>query len=146
MAMNEAEFLKRLQSAFRIEAAEHLQAMSSGLLELEKAATPDEQAALIESVYREAHSLKGAARAVNFTAIESVCQALESVFAAWKKGDSAPSSEAFDPLHLALDAIGQLTTAPLDQAQDNSANTRIGELAQQIDALSRLPKPATAAA
>jgi two-component system chemotaxis sensor kinase CheA len=144
MAMNEAEFLKRLQEAFRVEAEEHLQAMSAGLLELEKAA-PGDQAALLESIYREAHSLKGAARAVNFTAIESICQSLESVFSAWKRGDSAPSPEAFDPLLNALDAIGQLTAAPPGQAQDNATTNRISELARQIDALAREAKTPVAA-
>jgi two-component system, chemotaxis family, sensor kinase CheA len=34
MSKQEEEFLKRLRATFKVEAEEHLQAMSSGLLEL----------------------------------------------------------------------------------------------------------------
>jgi len=148
MAMNEADFLKRLQEAFKIEAEEHLQAISAGLLELEKDVAQPSAAALIETVYREAHSLKGAARAVNFSAIESLCQSLETVFSAWKREAITPTTDAFDPLHLALDTIGQLVNNPLGVEQDNFSAARTGLLAKQIDALAKpnAGKPATAPA
>jgi len=59
------EFLKRLLATFRVEAEEHVRAMSNGLLALEKESSVEKQLPVIESVFREAHSLKGAARAVN---------------------------------------------------------------------------------
>ena len=74
MARKNDELLKKLLATFRVEADEHLQAMSSGLLALEKMPQAEERAALVEKVFREAHSLKGAARAVNLLEIESVCQ------------------------------------------------------------------------
>ncbi|RME44668.1 MAG: hybrid sensor histidine kinase/response regulator, partial [Caldilineae bacterium] len=110
--MNEEEFLKKLLETFKLEAAEHLEAMSSGLLALEKEPPPDEQATLIETVFREAHSLKGAARAVNLPEIESVCQAMESVFNAAKRGDLSLPPSAFDTLYGALDTIQQLLALP----------------------------------
>ncbi len=70
------EFLRSLRATFKVEAAEHLQALGKGLLELEKTAAPAAQLVIIETVFRAAHSLKGAARAINFTDIESLCQAL----------------------------------------------------------------------
>jgi two-component system, chemotaxis family, sensor kinase CheA len=78
------DFLQRLLATFKVEANEHLRALSAGLLELEKAAPGATQMELIETLFREVHSLKGAARAVNLTEIEAVCQALENLFAAWK--------------------------------------------------------------
>ena len=59
----------------------------------------------METVFRAAHSLKGAARAVDFTEIESLCQSLEDVFAAWKRRESIPSAAALNTLHRTLDAI-----------------------------------------
>jgi hypothetical protein len=56
------DFLDKLAATFAIEAAEHIQALSSGLLELEKAATREKRTEVLESVFRAAHSLKGAAR------------------------------------------------------------------------------------
>ncbi|MEX0743993.1 MAG: hybrid sensor histidine kinase/response regulator [Phycisphaeraceae bacterium] len=107
MAKKDDEFLKKLLATFAVEADEHLRAMSSGLVELEKAPASARRAELVETIFREAHSLKGAARAVNLTDIESVCQSLESVFAGMKGGGGA-SAQLFDLLHQALDALGGL--------------------------------------
>jgi Hpt domain len=52
---------------------EHVTAISSGLVEVERASSPEQQLEIIESVFREAHSLKGAARAVNLVKIEATC-------------------------------------------------------------------------
>jgi len=112
MSTQEDEFQKQLRATFKIEAAEHLQAIGTGLLGLEKAPAPNEQRRLVETVFRAAHSLKGAARAVNFTEIESICQSLEDVFASWKRQESAPSLETLDALHRALNAINAAFAAP----------------------------------
>jgi len=102
------EFLQTLRSTFRVEAAEHLQAIGAGLIELEKVTARAEQLPLIETVYRAAHSLKGAARAVDLLEIETVCQSLETLFAAWKRGESGPTAAALDAAHRAVD---RMTTA-----------------------------------
>src|SRR3990172_125352 len=99
MANKNDEFLKKLLATFRAEADEHLKAMSSGLLELEKTPAGVRQTELVENIFREAHSLKGAARAVNLTEIESVCHSLESVFAALKGKQLVVSAPLFDLLH-----------------------------------------------
>ena len=78
--MEDEEFLQKLMQVFASEAEEHVQAISEGLLELEKAPAPARSQQIIETIFREAHSLKGAGRSVERTDIEAVCQALESVF------------------------------------------------------------------
>ena len=83
--MDEKELLKRLRGAFATEASERLESLSGNLLKLENLETVEEQAPALEVVYREAHSLKGAARAVNYNGIEAICMAMESVFAHIKK-------------------------------------------------------------
>ena len=103
--MNEEELLKRLRSAFRLEADERLANMSSGLLGLEKATDPESQAALVEEVFREAHSLKGAARAVNLKEIESLAQVAESVLAGIKRREIELCTELFDTLHDSVNAF-----------------------------------------
>jgi len=111
MAKKNDELLKKLLATFRVEADEHLHAMSSGLLALEKAPAGEQQAEIVETIFREAHSLKGAARAVNLTHIESVCQSLESVFAALKDKRLAVSPPLLDLLHQTIDALGGLLAA-----------------------------------
>lgn len=123
----EDDFHKHLLLVFRGEAAEHLKTISSGLLELEK--KPDEQREkeIIELAYREAHSLKGASRAVSLTGIEAICQAVEGVLSSLKHRQIGISPEMFDTLHRAIDAISNLIASPKEEAADVTA------LLQQID-------------
>ena len=111
MNSKEKEFLKKLLAAFKIEAEEHIRTITAGLLELEKERRTEQRDSLVETIFREAHSLKGAARSVNMTEIETVCQALESVFHDWKEGNKAPDVREFDSLHRRLDTISQLLLA-----------------------------------
>lgn len=123
----EDDFHKHLLLVFRGEAAEHLKTISSGLLELEK--KPDEQREkeIIELVYREAHSLKGASRAVSLTGIEAICQAVEGVLSSLKHRQIMVSPEMFDTLHKAIDSISNLIAYPKEEVPDVTA------LLQQID-------------
>src|SRR5580693_3760943 len=105
MNTKEDEFLIRLRATFTIEAAEHLHAMTTGLLELEKTPSSQTRLDLVATIFRAAHSLKGAARAVDFTNIESSCQTLEDMFDSWKRRDTTLSPAAFDTAHRLLDAI-----------------------------------------
>ena len=102
------EFLKKLLATFRIEAEEHISSITSGLIELEKQPSPERQKEIIEVVFREAHSLKGAARSVNLSNIEMICQAMESLFAAAKRGEVTLSRPHFDLLNDATDIVNKL--------------------------------------
>src|SRR5665213_3096197 len=112
MSAQEEEFLRSLRATFKVEAGEHLQAIATGLMALEKTLSASEQRNHVETVFRAAHSLKGAARAVNFTEIESICQSLENAFAAWKRPDSVPSRQEMDALHRLLDAAVAVLNVP----------------------------------
>jgi two-component system, chemotaxis family, sensor kinase CheA len=111
MKTNDQEFIKRLRTTFHAEAQEHLQTISSLLMELEKAPPADRRAVVIENAYREAHSLKGASRAVDLSDIESICQGVEGVFSTWKQQPPDLSAETFNTLHQALDSIRALIDA-----------------------------------
>ena len=106
--MTDEDFLLKLREAFGIEAAEHLQAMTAGLLELETTPASPRCTELVETVFREAHSLKGAARAVNRSDIESVCQTIEGVFSQWKRKEASVASANFDLLNRAVDLVTRL--------------------------------------
>ena len=121
------DFLKKLLATFKVEAGEHVNALASGLVSLEQV-SGEEQAGLLETVFREAHSLKGAARAVNQAEIETICQALESVFSSLKRKEIGLSPALFDLLHKAVDELGKLLSSV--ESQRNSAEQSI--MAQQI--------------
>ncbi len=111
MTPKEQEFLTRLRVTFRQEASEYLQAMGEELLTLEKATPADRRPEAYEPIFRTAHSLKGAARAVGAKEIETLCHPLESVFAAGKQGCWNPDPAAFDALHGALDLLNRVLAA-----------------------------------
>jgi len=111
MNKKEEEFKKRLLATFMIEAGEHLKAISSGLVELEGEDNPDHRMQLTEMIFREAHSLKGASRAVNMRNIETICNTLENVFGRWKQEKSVSSSDVFGKIHTVIDFISKNLSA-----------------------------------
>jgi two-component system, chemotaxis family, sensor kinase CheA len=121
MSNVDEEFLRALRATFKVEAVEHLQAIGTGLLELEKASAPAERMRMTEAIFRAAHSLKGAARAVNLSEIESLCQSLESLFAAWRRGESTPTRETLDDAHRALNTM---SSAVAEAARTAAARTQ----------------------
>jgi len=142
------EFLKKLLATFQGEADEHVKALSTGLIELEKGLPAEKRAEIVETVFREAHSLKGAARAVNVGEIERVCQSLESVFAAVKRGQTAFSPPLFDLLHQAVDTLGRLRAAiatgpaAADKAQIAELERQLESAAMGLPLRQEKPKPA----
>jgi two-component system chemotaxis sensor kinase CheA len=112
MDQKDIELLAKLRGMFKIEADEHLQAIVNGLLALEKGVGAEEETVLLETLYREVHTLKGAARAVNLGEIEGICQVVESVCAPLKRKELAVWPELFDTLHRAMDMVRQLSEAP----------------------------------
>lgn len=107
MTIKDEAFLKKLLATFKIEAEEHLQLMTGGLIELEKAASGEKKRTILESIFREVHSLKGAARAVNLTPIETVCKSLESIFDSLKRETLVLRQDAFTNIHRAIDFISK---------------------------------------
>ena len=126
------DFNKRLLATFAVETRERLAVISTGLIDLEKSAAEEKRQEILEGVTREAHSLKGAARAVNVAGIESLCHALETVFTALKRGTGAASPALFDLLHQAVDAIGQ---HPLSHGPERgtAGESRIRELVKGLE-------------
>ena len=128
----DAAFLKRLLATFKVEAAEHIAAVSSGLLELEKTPAGGRRPELIEVVFREVHSLKGAARTVNLPTIESVCRSLEDIFSVLKKRDREIPPDFFDLLYKALDLLRDLL-ASLDAEGKTPDKSLVKSLISDLD-------------
>ena len=136
MDNKEEEFLKRLQAIFRVEAEEHIKVLSSGLIELEKKPETKRSLELVEIIFREAHSLKGAARSVNSNDIESICQVLESIFSRLKNEKIPLTAEKFDIIHKAIDTISKLVSSAETQTPDDNK-----QLIIQLLSLSETDQP-----
>ncbi len=137
------DFQARLLEVFKIEAREHLDAISATLVEIDRA-RPADRARAVEVAFREAHSLKAAARAVNQDEIERVCQAMESVFAAIKGGELDAYRSLIDALQFATDAADGLLAA-IDHGIDAAQLARAANAAAALDAM-RSGEPAPPAA
>ncbi|HEX2826868.1 MAG TPA: response regulator [Burkholderiales bacterium] len=107
MSHDDEAFLEELRATFLVEAREHLQTMSSGLLGLEKASGAAAARDIVEAVFRAAHSLKGAARAVDLARAESLCETLEDVFAGWKQRGADLDAASLDAAHRKLEALAR---------------------------------------
>ncbi|MBC8509392.1 MAG: Hpt domain-containing protein [Chloroflexi bacterium] len=76
------EFKRTLLATFKGELDDHLGTLNRELLALERNPPQDEQEAILEEVFRAAHSIKGAARAVDLGNISMLAHRLEDVFSA----------------------------------------------------------------
>lgn len=96
----------QLLAAFEIEHREHLEVIRRGLGLAARGADYD-----IRDIFRRAHSLKGAARAVDLPAIEDLAHRLEAALARVQDGALALDDDVLATLHRGLDAIEALAAA-----------------------------------
>ena len=124
------DFLEELRQDFVLEAEEYLQVMVGGLLDLEQhpsSPLPD----TLESIFRGAHSLKGASQAVEMPAIAVLCQSMESIFSQMKKGLLRLEKEDFDLLQEGADLLGELIAAKPEK-QDRPRAEALAERMEKI--------------
>lgn len=107
------ELERQLMVTFQAELEEHLGTLNKGLLALDEGPPPEEREPLLADLFRAAHSLKGAARAVDLRDIEGIAHRLEGVLGAIQRGEMSPTPELFDVLFPALDALPEAMAARL---------------------------------
>lgn len=90
---------------FLDESREHLQAINSSLLELEKA--PD-NIDLVQSIFRSAHTLKGMSATMSFERMSTLTHRMENVLDAIRNHQIAVSEHIVDLCFEALDALSQM--------------------------------------
>lgn len=96
---------KELRELFRVESAEHLQALENILLRLE--ANPADQDALAEAL-REAHSLKGSSRMLGVKGVELLAGKIEDLLGAFRKDAGPVTPVLFDRIYTGLDCVKDL--------------------------------------
>ncbi|HEY74462.1 MAG: hypothetical protein DRJ03_05850 [Chloroflexi bacterium] len=107
-----AKIREQLINSFRAELGDHVQTMTDGLLALEQdSVAGEERGAAQENIFRAAHSLKGAARAVGVTMVEQLAHALEDVLDRMQHDDIELRPELFTSCYQALDAIQAVQSA-----------------------------------
>ena len=130
--INEHDFTIRLLEVFRVEAQGHRQAMLSALRELEKGeADAEYEANALERSFRAAHTLKGAARAVNNGEVADLCQTLESIFSLVKNGRGRLTQKMFGSFYEAIETIEKMEAGSGDS--DSTLNSRLNDIRGALD-------------
>ena len=115
--MQSDEIQKQLMSIFQAELDEHLSTLNKGLLTLEQepaqGPAADARAAVLSTLFRAAHSLKGAARAVSLQDIEVIAHRLEDALAIIKQSKRPLRPQHIDTLLAATDLIKDVMSMQL---------------------------------
>lgn len=102
--MDREALAKRLMATFLDEHDELVRAIGRDVLALEHAAGA-ERTELVRSLFRSAHSLKGAARTVNVRVVEVACHGLETILVKARDGDQTLSPAVVELVLAAVDAM-----------------------------------------
>ncbi len=140
MDEGDAGFLQGLRETFRAEAFEHLQAIVRALDELKDAVEDEERRRIGERLLREAHSLKGAARAVNHREVELRSQSLETAFSRIRAGLAVPSPQETDRYYADVDELFARISEVTPPAAEPAPPARAEAVADQA------PRPGSAEA
>ena len=95
------EAASKYKDIFLSEAKEHIQAMESSLLELEKSPAKME---FVSSIFRETHTLKSMAATMDYSQTGTLCHAIENVLDAVRKKKIKPD-KCFDALFECFDTL-----------------------------------------
>src|ERR1700730_4802067 len=137
--MNEEALTQELMATYRAEARERLEAITRVLLEIERDPSGVERAQHVEHIFREVHSLKGAARSVSETAVERVAHAFEDAIVSARKRPIREDLPLHDWYGL-LDQLGALidqsvvAAVPLEESI-RVATPRLDRLMADVGAL-----------
>ena len=93
---------QKLLGIFEVEQKEHVEQMRSLTARMEPVAGPRPE---LDEAFRRAHSLKGAARAVDLRAVETLAHRLETLFARVREGALTPDLPVVEVIQQVLDAI-----------------------------------------
>jgi two-component system chemotaxis sensor kinase CheA len=105
---SKTDLQRRLLATFEEEAQERLQAVTDHVLVLEKGADAAQTERRVKEIFREAHTLKGAARGLGLTGVERIAHRLESVFGLVQRGQASVGPELYDLVYRCLDAMATL--------------------------------------
>ncbi len=116
---------------FQMEAIERLERLSSGLMALEQS---PEELDIIQDLFREAHSLKGAAGVTGLKDIAEICHRMEDLLSTVRDGTEKPGAAMIDVLLSATDAVLELVAAEVEDRDSDIVPARIVERLTEVRA------------
>jgi two-component system chemotaxis sensor kinase CheA len=136
--MDREDLARRLMATFLGELDEHVRALNRDLLALEKD-PGDRRAELLKSLYRTAHSLKGAARSVNVDVIEAACHRLEEILGGARDGTCPLDPTLVQLIFTAADGLEEAGRRLRDK--QDAAGSALEALLPGLDAAARAGLP-----
>ena len=140
-ALKPETIMDEVLSVFSIEAREQLEAMESGLMQLEQG---DRDPETINAVFRAAHTIKGGAGVVEIHSVEQFTHILENVLDRLRNGQIEVGGEMISALLRGCDHIGALLTLVLSGEHEPSEQLKqAGEaIAEELRPFLGGPAPA----
>ncbi|MBC7951329.1 MAG: response regulator [Rhodospirillaceae bacterium] len=130
-----ASIQTQLLAAYADEHRDHLSALRATLADFEHAD--------FEDSYRHAHSLKGAARAVDLPVVVDIAHVLESLLEAWWEGRATVDDDVRRRVGRALDAIEDMSALALEGQPVPATHAALEQLSEALHRLGvDLPVPA----
>jgi len=150
--MDKEKLIQRLMASFLEELGDHVRALNRDLLALEKNPEGEGRGDLLQTLFRTAHTMKSAARAVSVRRVEAAAHQLEDVLGAARDGQLPLGPKLFELLFEVADAMEDarnrlsqkqtLTDAPLSKLMSRLQAAAQGKLAETPAAEHREPAQA----
>src|SRR5260221_3862923 len=115
MDMDKEKLVQRLIETFLGELEEHARSFNRDLLALEGEPPAEKRAEILRTLFRTAHSLKGASRSVGVGHVEAACHKLEGIIEGIRDGHVPLRPELFQLLFATVDGVEEVGTALREQ-------------------------------
>lgn len=130
------EIVKQLMALFAVELEEQLQAITDGLLLLEQGVdSENERQNILDTVFRAAHNIKGAARGVEKKEIGELAHHLESFFSFIKHHNMTPAKKH---INLCLSALDLMKKTAQPEGADKETLTEVTDVCEKLNNLNDL--------
>ncbi|EKE03742.1 MAG: hypothetical protein ACD_20C00157G0019 [uncultured bacterium] len=125
------EEIEEILNIFREESEEHIQKINQSLLKLE---VNPKDSMVISELFREAHSLKGAARMIGLNDIQALAHKIEDIFGLAKENTLTITAEIVDVLCKSIDCIASIVEESI-QTRGARHSVNVDEMIQQLESI-----------
>lgn len=129
------EMAEEIFKIFQVESEEIISKLNNSLLDLEK--TPNNKDAIL-TLFRDAHSLKGASRMVGFNNVQTIAHKMEDILGLAKENKILLNSTIVDVLYKTVDFLSELIQKSIKKGQEIYSD----DIAKQIELLEKMQNSA----
>ncbi len=133
--MNQQELTQALMAAFLEELPEHIAALNSNLLAIEKSPEPAQRHEHLRNLFRAAHTIKGSAQTTNIDVVQRAAHLLEDILSAIRDSRRDFTPELFAILYQTADAFEEAGMRLREQR--DLSDSPLAQLLPRIDLAAR---------